>query len=100
MRMRLNNVSSGAFASTLFPSSSCTVYLPATAPAHPGGVAPTAYDSKVSFHGSGGTTRARAVPETDPTAALISPACGPVPAGVNLPSVTDPCKPSRLHVAL
>ena len=52
-RTLLKIVLSGAFCSTFCPSSVVTANLPATALIQPGGTAPSAYDSNVSFHGSG-----------------------------------------------
>ena len=60
----------------------------------PGGTAPSAYDSNVSVHGSGWTTRARASPLSAPTVALIVPACSTGSAAtVNVPSVDRAFQP-------
>ena len=56
--IRLNIVLSGGFLQDLLAVERDDCSLPAMALTHPGGTAPSAYESKVSFQGSGGTTRA------------------------------------------
>ena len=75
MRPRWKIVSSGSFCSTFCPSSVATTRRPGTVFAQPGGIAPSAYESKFSVHGSGCATRARASPVSPPTVALMTPAC-------------------------
>src|ERR1043166_1513136 len=100
IRILLNSVSSGAFCSTFCPSSVTTENFPAAILTHPGGAAPSAYESNVSFQGSCGATRALAAPVRLPTVALIDPACKPGSLDtVNAPSSTVPFKPSSDHVA-
>src|SRR6266513_2381277 len=94
VRSRLKIVLSGAFCSTFPPSTVVTENFPATALIQPGGTAPSAYDSNVSVHGSGCTTRARASPLSAPAVALIVPACSiGSPATENDPSATVPFSP-------
>src|SRR6267143_5766614 len=93
-------LSSGAFCSTFCPSSVATENFPAVAFTHPGGTAPSAYDSNVSVHGSGCTTRARASPDIAPAVALIVPACSTGSlATVNDPLATLPLSPCSVQVA-
>jgi hypothetical protein len=99
-RTRLKMVLSGAFWSTFCPSSVVTENLPAVAFTHPGGTAASAYESNVSFHGSGWATRALASPVRPPAVALMSPACSRGwPAIVNMPAFTVPVSPCSDHDA-
>ena len=91
----------GSFCNTFWPFSEVTEILPITALTHPTGTAPSAYDSKVSFHGSGRTTRALASPVSPANVARITPPCSTGSlAAVNVPSWTVPDSPSSDQAAL
>ena len=100
MRARLKSVSSGFFSSTFWPSKVVTASCAPVVLTHPGGTAASPYESKPSFHGSGRTTRARALPFSAPTVAVIEPACSTGSgATVTLLLAAVPLRPSSVHVA-
>ena len=74
---RLKSVLVGVFSSTFCPSSVTTASGPSgpAALTHPAGADFSGSVSNVSVHGIGRTTRARASPVSEPTVALMSPAC-------------------------
>ena len=70
--------------------------LPATAFTHPAGTAPSAYESNVSFHGSGRTTRTRGSPVRLDTALMTPVPLLPDPAAtVNMAAAECPSGGSR-----
>ena len=99
-RARLKSVSSGFFSSTFWPSTVVTASCAPVVFTHPAGTVPSAYESKPSFHGSGRTTRARALPLRAPTVAVIEPACSTgSDAIVTLLLAAVPLRPSSVQVA-